>query len=267
MDNRPERRHLARLSLPAELSGPGLEAHEVRLCDLSPQGARIEHFRPLPDWNMCLLVLPQALGGLRLQGKAIWSRALGRKQIAKGEKQVSYQRGLTFTFLTPDQREGLTAALKILEAAQEAPPPAGPTGTANDRGGATRSMAKQPDRRHITRLVIPSQLGSPGLEDQEVRLVDFSLEGARVEHLKPLDAGLMCVADLPPSGAAASAAGSCGANSIGPNTAWRASGGATSRVASPGPGSPPGSSVPWRPRWSSSRPPRRYESARRLSPS
>ena len=60
-------------------------------------------------------------------------------------------------------------------------------------------MAKQPDRRHITRLVIPSQLGSPGLEDQEVRLLDLSREGARIEHSKPLHAGLLCLVDLPPA--------------------------------------------------------------------
>ena len=123
MVKRPERRHVARLSVPAHLSSPGLEAHEVRLVDLSPLGARIEHFRPLPGWNTCFLVLPQSLGGVRLQGKATWSRVVGRKLGAEGEPQLYYQSGLTFLYLKPDQWAGLTAALEILQAAQEARPP------------------------------------------------------------------------------------------------------------------------------------------------
>ena len=60
-------------------------------------------------------------------------------------------------------------------------------------------MANIPDRRQFARLTIPSQLGSPGLEGQEVRLVALSLEGARVEHPDPLHAGLMCLVDLSPA--------------------------------------------------------------------
>ena len=123
MVKRPERRHVARLSVPAHLSSPGLEAHEVRLVDLSPLGARIEHFRPLPGWNTCFLVLPQSLGGIRLQGQVVWSRAVGRQPDTQGGRQIYYQSGLRFTELTPEQRAGLTAALEILQSAQEARPP------------------------------------------------------------------------------------------------------------------------------------------------
>jgi len=125
MTKRPERRQVARLTVPVQFSGPGREAHEVRLVDLSPKGARIEHFRPLPNWTLCILVLPPALGGIRLQGEAVWSRAVGRKQVAEGERLVYYQSGVTFKWLTAAQQTALTAALQILQAAQAAPPPAG----------------------------------------------------------------------------------------------------------------------------------------------
>jgi len=117
----PER-HVARLLVPAQLAGPRRGLHQVRLLDLSSQGARIEHFRPLPEWTPYFLDLPRALGGVRLQGEVLWSRRGGRKRIV-GKRLVSYQSGLTFRWLTPKQRAGLAAALEILKAAQEPPPP------------------------------------------------------------------------------------------------------------------------------------------------
>jgi hypothetical protein len=110
---------VARLSLPAELSGPGLEEEQVRLLDLSPAGARIEHCRPLPNWALCFLFLPPALGGVRLQGEAVWSRMVGQKQVAEGKRLVYYQSGVAFRWLTAAQRTALTAALQLLRAAQE----------------------------------------------------------------------------------------------------------------------------------------------------
>ena len=116
----PERRHVARLTIPPHLSRPSpREEQEVRLVDLSPQGARIEHLRPLADWGICFLDLPWALGGVRIQGKVVWSQAGESKPAADGKHLVHYQTGLTFRFLTPEQRAGLTAALEILRAARE----------------------------------------------------------------------------------------------------------------------------------------------------
>jgi len=88
------------------------------LFDLSPNGARIEHFLPLEDWSMCFLDLPQALGGARLQGEVVWSRVGEGNSVIQGEWPISYQSGLTFKWLTPDQRAALAAALKILDAAR-----------------------------------------------------------------------------------------------------------------------------------------------------
>ena len=134
MATSPERRHVARLTVPSHLSRPSpREEQEVRLVDLSPEGARIEHLRPMANWSMCFLDLPWALGGVRIQGEVIWSQAGESKPAADGKRLVHYQSGLAFRFLTPEQRAGLTAALEILQAAQEAHAPERPPGTANGR--------------------------------------------------------------------------------------------------------------------------------------
>jgi hypothetical protein len=119
MAKQPTRRHVARLIVPAQLAGPRLGLHQVRLVDLSPQGARIEHFRPLPNWTPYFLDLPRALGGVRLQGEVLWSRRGGRKRVVAGKRLVYYQSGLTFRWLTSEQRAGVAAALDILKAEQE----------------------------------------------------------------------------------------------------------------------------------------------------
>jgi len=123
MATRPERRRVARLPIPSRFSGPGLEEQPVRLLDLSREGARIEHVRPVPDWNLCVLTLPPALGGIRLQGEVVWSRVMGPKLGPKGAPQIYHQSGLTFILLTPAQQDALAAALKRLKAAREPPPP------------------------------------------------------------------------------------------------------------------------------------------------
>ena len=125
MARQPERRRTARLPIPSRFSGPGREEEPVRLLDLSREGARIEHVRPVSDWKLCSLTLPPALGGARLQGMlvwSLWSRVMGRKVGPKGARQIYHQSGLTFILLTPAQQDALAAALEILKAAQEAPP-------------------------------------------------------------------------------------------------------------------------------------------------
>ena len=57
---RPERRHSVRLTIPPQAGGPGLGRHQVRLLDLSPEGARVEHVHPFPDGYQCVLDLPPA---------------------------------------------------------------------------------------------------------------------------------------------------------------------------------------------------------------
>jgi hypothetical protein len=136
MTTRRERRHVARLIVPAQLGDPRLGFQQVRLVDLSLEGARIEHFRPLPKWTLYFLDLPRALGGTQLQGEVVWSSMGGRKAVAAGKRLVYYQSGLSFRWLTPEQRSGLTAALQVLEAAREAPSPEQADGTVGEAPGA-----------------------------------------------------------------------------------------------------------------------------------
>jgi hypothetical protein len=110
-----ERRHVARLLVPAPLAGPRRGLHRVRLLDLSPEGARIEHVRQFPDWSICFLDLPGALGGTRLQGQVIWSQVAGRTTLAEGKRVICYKSGVRFNELTREQDAGLAAALNILK--------------------------------------------------------------------------------------------------------------------------------------------------------
>ena len=137
MANIPERRHNARLTIPSQFSDPGLADQQVRLVDLSPKGARIEHLRVLVDRSMCFLYLPRALGGVRLRGQVIWSHITGFKPVVGGKSGVVYQSGLTFALLTPEQRAGLARALEILRSGQGASPPARPAGEAPGERGKT----------------------------------------------------------------------------------------------------------------------------------
>ena len=119
MITRPDRRHVARLTIPSQLGSPGLEDQQVRLVDLSPDGACIEHPRPFADWDLCFMDLPPALGGIRLQGEVVWSQVRGRKLGPKGARQICHQSSRTFILLTPAQQDALTAALQRLRAARE----------------------------------------------------------------------------------------------------------------------------------------------------
>lgn len=114
-----ERRRFVRLPVPPRLGGTRVERHHMRLVDLSPGGARVEHEHPFSEGFLCFLKLSPALGGVWLQGEVAWSREAGRREVREGEWVISYQSGIRFTMLTLGQREGLTAALEFLKAAEE----------------------------------------------------------------------------------------------------------------------------------------------------
>ncbi len=119
MTTTPGRRRSPRFPVPAQLSGPWREDQLVRVIELSAEGTRIEHLRPVPDWGLCLVDLPPALGGTRLQGRVVWSRVAGGKPVAGGNWQDYYQSGLAFTPLTREQQDAVAAALEILKSVQE----------------------------------------------------------------------------------------------------------------------------------------------------
>jgi len=115
----PERRHVARLTIPSQLGSPGLESQEVRFVDLSREGARVEHPDPLHAGLMCLVDLPPALGRGSLSGRIVWSKLHRTEQSLDGERRRYFQSGLTWAELTPGQLGALVAALDILKASQK----------------------------------------------------------------------------------------------------------------------------------------------------
>jgi hypothetical protein len=118
MGTRRERRHRVRVTIRSLLYGLGLEEQEVRLVDLSLEGARLEHLRPVSGRQLWPLVLPEALGSVRLQGQVVWSRVAGQTLSAEGRQQLYYESGMAFRFRQPAQRAALMAALAILRAVQ-----------------------------------------------------------------------------------------------------------------------------------------------------
>ena len=134
MAPRPDRRHLARLTIPPQLRDRSVALQPVRLLDLSPEGARVEHPDRLNVGLMCLVDLPPALGRGSLSGRIVWTKLHRNEQTVEGRRQRYYRSGLTWTGLTPEQQSALMAALELLTAAQEAPSPEGSTGAADDRG-------------------------------------------------------------------------------------------------------------------------------------
>ncbi len=110
-----ERRQVARLGVPWQLTGPVLELRLGRLLDLSSMGARIEHPDLLQEGLVCYVDLPPALGRARLTGRVVWSRPHKPAQTFEGNTRVFYQSGLAFVDTTPEQREALAGALTLLK--------------------------------------------------------------------------------------------------------------------------------------------------------
>ncbi len=110
-----DRRRVVRLIVPWHLTGPGFELLLGHLVDLSFLGARIEHAEPLQEGLECELDLPPALGWGRLTGRVIWTRAHEPAQTLERNTRFSYQSGLVFVDITPEQRAVLAVALEILQ--------------------------------------------------------------------------------------------------------------------------------------------------------
>ena len=121
MSEIPDRRRVARLTVPRHLRGTALERHEVLLLDCGPLGARITHRAPLHEGEGCAVDLPPALGPLRLTGRVVWTRLQRTEQTLAGDRRTHYESGIEFTDLAPDQQTALAAALATVETAA-APP-------------------------------------------------------------------------------------------------------------------------------------------------
>ncbi len=122
----PDRRRTARITVPLHLRGPELELRLVRILDLSPAGARIEHLEPLREGVVCVVDLPPALGRVRLTGRVVWTAVRGGEQTIEGEQRLRYHSGLAFTGLTPEQQTALAQALETLKASTDEKSPGTP---------------------------------------------------------------------------------------------------------------------------------------------
>jgi PilZ domain len=60
-------------------------------------------------------------------------------------------------------------------------------------------MGEGTDRREVRRTALPRRPRAQAREVQEVRLLDLSLKGARIEHLDLLHPGAPCHLQLPPT--------------------------------------------------------------------
>ncbi|MBI2000506.1 MAG: PilZ domain-containing protein [candidate division NC10 bacterium] len=59
-------------------------------------------------------------------------------------------------------------------------------------------MAEFQERRRATRIAVSGRLGGRARAILDVRILDISLSGARIEHLSPLPPGSPCTFELPP---------------------------------------------------------------------
>ncbi len=72
----------------------------------------------------------------------------------------------------------------------------GPGSSGHCEGG--QATAKIQEQRRVPRVTIPGRVTARVRPDLEVRLLDLSTLGARIEHLTVLHPRLHCVLELPP---------------------------------------------------------------------
>jgi hypothetical protein len=60
-------------------------------------------------------------------------------------------------------------------------------------------MVEFQERRRAPRIAVAGRLGGRARAILEVRILDLSLTGARIEHLSPLRPGTPCTFELPPA--------------------------------------------------------------------
>ena len=112
MAEMPERRRVARITVPWHLDGSVQKSREVRILDVSTGGVRIEHVESLRPGASCSLDLPPALGSLQLTARVVWSLVTGGEQTLEGERRLHYQSGLAFIGVTGDQHAVLADAIQ-----------------------------------------------------------------------------------------------------------------------------------------------------------
>ena len=90
-----ERRQHLRLYLPDTRTGTLGLTTEVRLVDVSPAGAQIEHANLLAPGQVCVLDVPSADEVLHLRGRVVWCQLHHVTTDAEG-RSVRYHSGIHF---------------------------------------------------------------------------------------------------------------------------------------------------------------------------
>ena len=83
------------------------DGREVRLLDLSRDGARIEHLDLLRPGVAVPLELPPPFGSLTVSARVVWCKVIGRRRQPGGESHLVSRSGLRFAELTVTQNAAL----------------------------------------------------------------------------------------------------------------------------------------------------------------
>ncbi|HSD52506.1 MAG TPA: PilZ domain-containing protein [Candidatus Methylomirabilis sp.] len=105
-------RKVPRIVIPGHPAARARATLEVSLCDLSVQGARIEHLSLLRPGSHCTLELPPPFTPLALSAEIVWSKVVGTEEGTDRQPRLRYQSGIAFTGLTAEQQVALAKALE-----------------------------------------------------------------------------------------------------------------------------------------------------------
>jgi hypothetical protein len=114
-----ERRAVPRTTLGAHLPVRLQDGREVRLLNLSGDGAQIEHFDILRPAASCHLELAPPLGALVIPARVVWCTVIGRKRRPGGESRLVARSGLRFSTLTVAQHAALAWLLSTSHRQQQ----------------------------------------------------------------------------------------------------------------------------------------------------
>ncbi|HXZ44783.1 MAG TPA: PilZ domain-containing protein, partial [archaeon] len=115
------RRHRAvrsRVALVPPLPVQSRPPMPLRLVDLSPSGACLEHPCRLHPGSSCVLEFPPALGPLTLTAQVVRSNVVGVELGPEETRRPRYESGVAFVRVTPDQRAALAQVLEHLAAGE-----------------------------------------------------------------------------------------------------------------------------------------------------
>ncbi len=146
---RTDRRQRARVKVPGPVGGSVNLGSDVRVMDLSPDGAMIEHAKRLSPGAICVLCLHLAGVDLRLRGHVAWSQVHSARGNASGEGAILFRSGLHFPDLPERAAAHLRDYLATLSAARALPtseePLVGALDPAWDRGGIPATPGPEDD--------------------------------------------------------------------------------------------------------------------------